>query len=161
MRITRTLIPAVLVCLLATACGSVKNNKTITVNAPTPGPSVNVKLPGENVDDVHHSFAGQHPEGNVNYIVDGQQYSSEITTEEDITTLYIKILGFAKLGHNVSITAKGNNPQGKKTDVHTYSSTSETEVATWAARMVRKGYSVTIEYNKSERTYTCTAYKKK
>ncbi|MBR1549426.1 MAG: hypothetical protein IJ634_02190 [Bacteroidales bacterium] len=161
MKHTSTIALAALACLLTTACGPLKYSAQSTTDPKNPNSGVSIQLPGTAGDGAQHTFVSQHPEGNIKYVVDGQQYIGEVTTEEDIATLYLKILGFAKLGHNVSVTARDDNPKGTKTDTHTFTSESEVEVASWAARMVRKGYSVTIEYDKSKHTYTCTAYKKK
>ena len=161
MKHTKTIVLTCLACLLATACDPTKYAVTSTAETKKPGLNVNVHLPGEENEALQHSFAGQQGSNSIDYIVDGQQYSGEITTEEDITTLYIKILDFAKLGHSVSVTAHGDNPKGTKTDIQTFSSDSQAKVATWSSRMVRKGYSVTIEYDKSTHTYNCTAFKRK
>lgn len=161
MRTARILPLAALLCLLASACGSLRYTNPDATTRHNPDLNVNVHLPGEENGTSRHTFASRHPEGSVKYIVDGQQYYDEVTTEEDIATLYLKILGYAKLGHNVSITASANTHQDTTADAVTYTSSSEAQVASWAARMVRKGYSVKIEYDKSAKTYTCTASKKK
>lgn len=148
-------------CLVATACGPSRHTGRVSVAPQHDDHHVAVNLPGHEDEDLQHSFGTQLPSNTVSYIVDGRQYSGEISTEEDLTTLYLKILGFAKLGHNVSISARGDNPQGTKTDIVNYSSTSESDVTVWTTRMVRKGYSVTIDYDKSTRTYNCTAFKRK
>jgi hypothetical protein len=161
MRTTTILALAALACLSLSACGAMRNGSHSDTAHNNPNATVNVHLPGEDDDGNQHNFAGQWPERRVDYNVDNKQHSDEVATEEDITTLYLKLLGYAKLGHNVSITARGDNPQGTKTDEQTYTSDSEALAAAWAARMVRKGYSVKIEYDKSAKTYTCTAYKRK
>lgn len=155
-RHTLTLAAAVAACLLAASCDSSK----YMVNNTRDGSSISVQLPGQD-DASQSSFSNQFSANTIDYIVDGQRYSGEVTTEEDLTTLYIKLLGFAKMGHNVSISAKNDNPKGQKTDVVHFSSTSEVEVTTWATRMVKKGYSISIDYDKSTHTYNCTAYHRK
>lgn len=161
MRTRRISILATLAAaVLATACSSMPYAAHTTEKQPM-NLNVNVQLPGNENEINQHGFAGGLPGNKVNYIVDNKQYSSEATTDEDLTTLYLKILGYAKLGHHVSIAAGDNTPQGEKTDVHTFSSDKEADVAVWSARMVKRGYSVSIAYDKSTKTYTCTAYKKK
>lgn len=156
MRHPNLLLTAAAACLLATACGT-----TQYTTSTTPGQSISVQLPGSGDEVTQHSFAGAGATGSVNYIVDGQAFSDQVATDEDLATLYIKILGYAKLGHNVSITAASDTSEGTRTDTRTFASDSEAKVAAWASKMVRKGYSVTIDYDKSSHTYNCTATKKK
>lgn len=162
MRTNRhTILAALAASLLAAACSSTPYiAKGDDANQPSKL-NVNVHLPGGEGEINQHGFAGSTQGNKVNYIVDNQHYSGEVVTDEDLTTLYLKILGYAKLGHNVSIAASDDNAKGEKTDVHTFSSDKEADVAVWAARMVKRGYNVSIAYDKSTHTYTCTAYKKK
>lgn len=155
-RHTLTLAAAVAACLLAASCDTTRYAN----NGARNGSNISVHLPGQD-DASQSSFGNQLATSSVSYIVDGQHYSGEVATEEDLTTLYIKLLGFAKMGHNVSIAAKGDNPKGQKTDIIRFSSTNEVEVTTWTSRMVKKGYSVSIDYDKSTHTYNCTAYHRK
>lgn len=159
MRHHRLPLLAAAACLLA-ACGPLRYNSAPATSANNPATQASLHLPGNDASS-QHGIVNTSADNSISYIVDGQQYTGEATTEEDLTTLYLKILGLAKLGHNVSITAKGDDPAAKKTDVHTFSAENEADVAVWATRMVRKGYSVTVVYDKSTHIYNCTAYKRK
>lgn len=116
-----------------------------------------IQIPGNESSTVPNAFAS----GAVSYIVDDQSFTGEVRTDEDLTTLYLKLLDYAKLGHSVCIAAPNSSCLGAKGESVNFSSTSERAVTEWATKMIKRGYSVTIDYNKSTRTYNCTAYKPK
>lgn len=120
-----------------------------------------VQPPDNKNDGPANAFGTNSFSGAVSYIVDGEAYSGEVRTEEDLTSLYIKLLGYAKLGHSILVSASKDNAHGEKNDILNFSSPSEKEVTAWATKMIKKGYSITIDYDKTTRTYQCTAYKSK
>lgn len=120
-----------------------------------------IQPPGTNSGDNPTSFGAVFASGAVNYIVDDQAYIGEVRTEEDLTSLYFKLLDYAKLGHSICIAAPNRSCLDAKGESIKFSSTSEREVAEWATKMIKNGFSVTIDYNKSTHTYHCTAFKPK
>ncbi|MBR1766392.1 MAG: hypothetical protein IJ745_05055 [Bacteroidales bacterium] len=93
------------------------------------------------------------------YFVDNHMYTDEVRTEEDITTLYIKILGFAKLGRKITITSQSKPAAVDDNLKLTFTSPNETDVIAWSKKMLHLGFSVTIDFDKTTRLYHCTATK--
>lgn len=130
--------------------------RPVEINQPVP----TVQIPGDD-ESQNQAFGTNFSSGALSYIVDGEAFTGEVHTDEDLTTLYLKLLGYAKLGHSICVAAHRGSCQGERGETVNYSSSNEHEVAAWASKMIKKGYSVTIDYDKSSRTYHCTAYKSK
>ena len=172
------LLEALMLSLLAAACGSSDHiararpmgpDKEPPRLAESPRPDTvrnrhtdpTIQIPGSQNSEVPNAFGATFASGAISYIVDDQTYTGEVRTDEDLTTLYLKLLDYAKLGHSVCIAAPNSTCLGEKGETVNFSSTSERAVTEWATKMIKRGYSVTIDYNKSTRTYHCTAYKPK
>ena len=92
------------------------------------------------------------------YNVDGMDYTGEVFSDAEMLSAYARLVDFAKSGHSVSIGANGAT-QGREV-CDTLVSASEDEVVAWVSKMVRKGCSVTVEWDADARLYRCTAYRK-
>ena len=55
--------------------------------------------------------------------------------------------------------AQGSTTAGREV-VDTFVSANEEEVVNWVAKMVRKGFSVTVDWDSEARLFRCTAYRK-
>lgn len=160
-------------CLLLASCdptrhtarsrpmGPDSNPVATTRPVTAPGNPTATPRPHNDDSDSRSNAFGATTASSLSYIVDGESFIGEVRTEEDLTTLYLKILGYAKLGHNVCISAGKTPCQGEGGHTVHFTSADEHAVAAWATKMVKQGYSVTVDYDKSSRTYHCTAYKPK
>lgn len=175
---TSPILAVLMLILLTTSCGAnhqfartrpmvpdeetpqmAEKNRIDTVKNRYADPSI--QIPGNKNNEPSNAFHSTMGASAVSFIIDGKSYTDEVRTEEDLTTLYLKILGYAKLGHRVCIAAPNSSCSDEHSESINYSSANEHDVTAWATKMVKKGYSVTIDYDKKTRTYHCTAYKPK
>lgn len=94
----------------------------------------------------------------VGYNIDGMDYTGEAFSDDEMLTIFARLVSFARSGHKVSIADKGTTNNREVVD--TFTSADENEVVDWVARMVRKGYSVIVDWDAEARLFRCTAYRK-
>ena len=83
---------------------------------------------------------------------------STFVPQESIHLFYARIFALARNGHVVTVCGSGStNQQTESKEKIVFHTSSETEALTWAEKMRREGYDVTIEFDSSTGIYTCTA----
>lgn len=96
----------------------------------------------------------------VAYIVNGNDFSANVTTEEEAMELSNLLMDYAESGRHVCVGCASENDTLAKNVLITFSSASKVEVTYWVSNMIRRGYAVTIDYDKKTGVYNCTAYRK-
>lgn len=94
----------------------------------------------------------------VAYNIDGMDYTGEAFSDDEMLTIFARLVAFARAGHAVCIADNGNTAGREVVD--TFVSANEEEVVNWVAKMVRKGFSVTVDWDSEARLFRCTAYRK-
>lgn len=96
----------------------------------------------------------------VQYAIDGESHTATLIGEDTWHDFLNHIFALAEEGHVVSfrnVDTAASTAAAK--EAVTYSTTSKDEAYTWAEKMHKAGYSVTILYDEKENTYTCHAIK--
>ncbi len=96
----------------------------------------------------------------VAYIVNGDDFSATVTTEEEAMELSNILMDYAESGQHVCVGCASESDTLAKNVLITFSSASKVEVTYWVSNMIRRGYAVTIDYDKKTGVYNCTAYRK-
>lgn len=92
------------------------------------------------------------------YNIDGMEYSGEAFSDDEMLAMYARLVEYAHTGHSVCI---GHSVSvSEREAVASLSTANEDEVVEWATKMVKKGYSVVVEWDAKARLYRCTAYRK-
>ena len=94
-----------------------------------------------------------------NYTIDGIAYCTEVQNETAYSALIQQLIALAQSGHHITITIGTQSHQDAfaKEEVH-FQTKDEKEMAEWAQKMIRDGYSVNISYE--DGVYHGTATKK-
>ena len=96
----------------------------------------------------------------VGYIVNGDPFTATVYSDEEAMTLCNTLMDYAESGQHVAVGCTSESDTLAKNTLITFSSTSRVEVTYWVSNMVRRGYAVTIDYDKKTGVYNCTAYRK-
>lgn len=95
------------------------------------------------------------------YTVDGAMHRVTLLNDEAWMAFIHSLTDLAKGGHSVTIVNETiyTNPASSTKDKVVYTTDDQTDAEKWAAKMIDKGYAVTIEYNPTTGIWTCTAIK--
>lgn len=93
------------------------------------------------------------------YSVDGVQHAIILHSESDYQNFIHEMMNLARLGHNVVFCDENNVNQSVTKDVVYYSTSSQAEAESWALKMVKDGYQVTVSYDENTKMYNCVAIK--
>lgn len=94
----------------------------------------------------------------VSYTVDGVTTQVTLVGETAWSSFLDWLFALAEEGHSVSFFIDGQE-QSLSREVVTYSTQDYDDAKEWADSMAKKGYVVSIDFDKSTLTYICTAVK--
>lgn len=96
----------------------------------------------------------------VSYTIDGTREEITLAGEVAWKGFITRMLDLAEEGHRVSFRMEdGTQRIVTSKETITYSTTNREEAFEWAEKMIRQGYSATVEYDKKEKRYNCYAIK--
>lgn len=96
----------------------------------------------------------------VSYTIDGTREEITLAGEVAWKGFIARMLDLAEEGHRVSFRMEdGTQRIVTSKETITYSTTNREEAFEWAEKMIRQGYSATVEYDKKEKRYNCYAIK--
>lgn len=98
--------------------------------------------------------------GSFSYTVDGELFSTILHNGAEASDLCNLLLDRAEEGHHVCVGLDTENDTLAKNKIIEFSSSSKVEVSYWISNMIRRGYVVTVDYDKTTGIYNCTAYRK-
>ena len=165
-------------CLMATGCSSLYNTRQSRADLKKdyttvqPGQSSNPissglypatpKFTPQNTGNPQESATTQKEQkaSSVDYIINGELFSANVYSDEEAMTLCNTLMDYAESGQHVAVGCTSESDTLAKNVLITFSSTSKVEVTYWVSNMIRRGYAVTIDYDKKTGTYNCTAYRK-
>ena len=165
-------------CLMATGCSSLYNTGNSRADLKKDYTTVQ---PGQSTNPISSGLyptspqytpqTGNNPQENatsakeqkastVGYIVNGDSFTATVYSDEEAMTLCNTLMDYAESGQHVAVGCTSESDTLAKNTLITFSSTSRVEVTSWVSNMVRRGYAVTIDYDKKTGVYNCTAYRK-
>ena len=96
----------------------------------------------------------------VSYTIDGTREEITLAGEVAWKGFIARMLDLAEEGHRVSFRMEdGTQRIVTSKETITYSTTDREEAFEWAEKMIRQGYTATVEYDKKEKRYNCYAIK--
>lgn len=96
----------------------------------------------------------------VSYSVDGTTHQIRLVGEDALYAFLNRMMALAEEGHKVSFRYEEAASRVVSTkEKVTYTTTNQDEALAWSVKMIKKGYSVTIDYDKESGIYTCVAIK--
>lgn len=96
----------------------------------------------------------------VSYTIDGTREEITLAGEVAWKGFIARMLDLAEEGHRVSFRMEdGTQRIVTSKETITYSTTNREEAFEWAEKMIRQGYSATVEYDKKKKKYNCYAIK--
>ena len=107
-----------------------------------------------------HTTAGKLPASTLAYVVGETDFTVTVGSDEEIMELSNTLMDYAESGKHVCVGCTSANDTLARNTFITFSSTSKVEVTYWVSNMIRRGYAVTIDYDKETGVYSCTAYRK-
>ena len=164
-------------CLMTTGCSSLYNTGNSRAelkkdySTVQPGQSTNPISSGLYPSTPQYTPTGKNPQESaatqkeqkasaVSYIVNGAPFTANVYSDEEAMTLCNTLMDYAEEGKHVAVGCETAQDTLAQNMVITFSSTSRVEVTYWVSNMIRRGYAVTIDYEKKTGVYNCTAYRK-
>ena len=95
----------------------------------------------------------------ITYSVDGVSMQTRLNGDEALRAFLQRLTALAREGHRVTVRNDNTVSQASTKEVITYHTTSEDDANEWAAKMIRDGYEVEIDYDDKTGEYVCTAAK--
>ena len=93
------------------------------------------------------------------YSVDGVNMVASLNGDDELMAFLQSLTALAREGHRVTVcnSITANQSQAKEKVV--FRTGSEEEANEWALKMIKDGYSVTIEFDETSGEFVCTAIK--
>ena len=95
----------------------------------------------------------------ITYSVDGVSMQTRLNGDEALRAFLQRLTALAREGHRVTVRNENTVSQASTKEVVTYRTKSEDDANEWAAKMIRDGYEVEIDYDDKTGEYVCTAAK--
>ena len=95
----------------------------------------------------------------ITYSVDGVSMQTRLNGDEALRAFLQRLTALAREGHRVTVRNDNTVSQASTKEVITYHTTSEDDANEWAAKMIRDGYEVEIDYDEKTGEFICTAIK--
>ena len=95
----------------------------------------------------------------ITYSVDGVSMQTRLNGDEELRAFLHRLTALAREGHRVTVRNENTAGQASTKEVVTYHTTSEDDANEWAAKMIRDGYEVEIDYDEKTGEFICTAIK--
>ncbi|MBR5093061.1 MAG: hypothetical protein IKX32_06280 [Bacteroidales bacterium] len=95
----------------------------------------------------------------ITYSVDGVSMQTRLNGDEELRAFLRRLTALAREGHRVTVRNENTAGQASTKEVITYHTTSEDDANEWAAKMIRDGYEVEIDYDEKTGEFVCTAIK--
>ena len=95
----------------------------------------------------------------ITYSVDGVSMQMRLNGDEALRAFLHRLTALAREGHRVTVRNENTAGQASTKEVVTYHTTSEDDANEWAAKMIRDGYEVEIDYDEKTGEFICIAIK--
>lgn len=95
----------------------------------------------------------------ITYSVDGVSMQTRLNGDEELRAFLRRLTALAREGHRVTVRNENTAGQASTKEVVTYHTTSEDDANEWAAKMIRDGYEVEIDYDEKTGEFICIAIK--
>ena len=95
----------------------------------------------------------------ITYSVDGVSMQTRLNGDEALRAFLRRLTALAREGHRVTVRNENTAGQASTKEVITYHTTSEDDANEWAAKMIRDGYEVEIDYDEKTGEFVCIAIK--
>ena len=115
----------------------------------------------ETIREIGNSTAATEHIRTATYTVDGVTHRVTLLGDEAWMAFIHSLTDLARNGHSVIVVneaAYANSVSSTKEKV-VYTTDDQNDADKWAAKMMDKGYSVSIDYDQTTGIYTCTAVK--
>ena len=154
MKHMKTLLPAILLCLLASSCSFISNSLTETyyrLDNPIP----------VRADEVIDTLC------TLNYSVDGKLSHTVIRDQRNLDFFIYSMLAQTERGSVIQIETTSGVQSSERKAFNTddkpiiFTTTDSNRAKEWVKKMLLNGYKVSIVYDRKEKIYTCTAYQSK